>query len=219
MKNNLSKQLALYFVMGSTNCVRNPEETVKAALDGGVTFFQLREKGENSYTGQEMYEFAKRIQSLCQEYGVPFIINDDLELAVQLDADGVHVGQEDTAINQVRRKIGPNKILGVSAHNVEEALAAVKAGADYLGVGPMYSTTTKLDVREVKGPTIIKQVREAGVMLPIVGIGGITEERVAPVIDAGANGVAVISAISQSSDPRKSAKICLDKVLELKKSV
>ncbi|MFD1738006.1 thiamine phosphate synthase [Bacillus salitolerans] len=128
---------------------------------------------------------------------MPFILNDDIDLALEIDADGIHIGQEDESTMSARERIG-DKILGVSAHNVEEAHAAVKAGADYLGVGPMYETSTKTDIREVQGPEVIELIREAGVILPIVGIGGISQGKVEAVIKAGPDGEDVISAISNA---------------------
>jgi thiamine-phosphate pyrophosphorylase len=126
-------------------------------------------------------------------------------MALEVDADGVHVGQEDLPVSFVRKKIG-SKILGVSAHNVEEARQAEEAGADYLGVGPMYPTFTKPDIREVRGPVVIEEIRRAGIVLPIVGIGGIGKGKAKAVTDAGADGVAVISAITQARSPYEAAE-------------
>lgn len=198
--NILREHMQVYFVMGSNNCDRNPEVVLKEALEAGVTCFQFREKGEGAKLGVEKLELGKRLKELCNEYDVPFIVNDDVELALQLDADGVHIGQEDGNITSIQEKIGNEKILGVSTHNVEEALMAVELGADYIGVGPMYFTSTKKDIEEVKGPSVITAIREAGVTLPIVGIGGINTSNAKEVVKAGADGVAVISAISKAED-------------------
>ncbi|QOR67372.1 thiamine phosphate synthase [Cytobacillus suaedae] len=203
--------LELYFVLGSPNCNRDPRHVLREAIEGGITLFQFREKGIGSLEDSEKLDLAKDLLSICREHQIPFIVNDDLELALEIDADGVHIGQEDESATRVREKIG-DKILGVSAHNVEEALAAVKAGADYIGVGPMYETTTKTDIKEVKGPEVIGLIREAGVTLPIVGIGGISKGKVEAVIKAGADGVAVISAISKADSPLKSAQELLSEV-------
>jgi thiamine-phosphate pyrophosphorylase len=158
--------------------------------------FQFREKGVRCLKGKPMVELALELQHLCQKYSVPFIINDDVDLALSLNADGVHIGQEDESVGTVRKKLG-DKILGISAHNVREAKLALDAGADYLGVGPMFQTTTKNDCRPVQGPWVIESMREAGIRLPIVGIGGIHYDNVHKVIEAGSDGVAVISAISK----------------------
>ncbi|MBE4906792.1 thiamine phosphate synthase [Bacillus luteolus] len=203
--------LELYLVLGSPNCNRDPRHVLREAIEGGITLFQYREKGTGSLEDSEKLELAKDLLSICREHQIPFIVNDDINLALEIDADGVHIGQEDELATSAREKIG-DKILGVSAHNVEEALAAVKAGADYIGVGPMYETSTKTDVREVQGPEVIGLIREAGVTLPLVGIGGISQGKAEAVIKAGANGVAVISAISMAEFPLKSAQGLLGEV-------
>lgn len=197
--------LKVYFIMGSTNCVKNPLEVVREAISGGITLFQFREKGHGALVGDEKLEFVKKIQAICKEHEVPFIVNDDIDLALAIDADGVHIGQEDENANAVRKKIG-KKILGVSAHNIEEAQKAIEAGADYLGVGPMYPTSTKTDVRAVQGPTIIQQLRNHGFEIPIVGIGGITANNAASVMAAGADGVSVITAISKANSVVEATK-------------
>jgi thiamine-phosphate pyrophosphorylase len=186
----------LYFVMGSQNCERSPARVLEEALSGGVTMFQFREKGIHCLKGQHMMELALELQYVCQKYSVPFIINDDVDLALSLGADGVHIGQEDESVGMVREKLG-DKILGVSAHNVREAQLALESGADYLGVGPMFQTTTKNDCRPVQGPRLIESIRKTGIRLPMVGIGGIHPGNVHKVIEAGSDGVAVISAISK----------------------
>lgn len=200
---NLRDSLKLYFVMGSQNCEKSPAHVLEEALSDGVTMFQFREKGIHCLKGKPMMEMALDLQYLCQKYSVPFIINDDVELALLLNADGVHIGQEDGSIEGVRKKIG-EKILGVSAHNVEEANLALESGADYLGVGPMFHTITKNDCRIVKGPKVIESIREAGVHLPLVGIGGIHPGNVHEVMEAGSDGVAVISAISKQPEQTRS---------------
>lgn len=199
--NPIKDLLSLYFVMGSPNCKHNPRQVLREAIKGGITLFQFREKGIECLDDSDRFELAKDLQVICREFGVPFIVNDDVELAIDLDADGVHIGQEDRSIEDVRKRIG-NKILGVSAHSIEEAKISIEKGADYLGVGPMYVTTTKLDVRKVQGPQLIRKMREASITIPIVGIGGITQSTVTEVIDNGADGVAIISAISQSNFPK-----------------
>lgn len=201
----IKQQLSVYFIMGTANTTRLPLEVVKEAIQGGITMFQFREKGEKALQGEEKKQLARQIQALCQEANVPFIVNDDVQLAIDLDADGVHVGQEDTNAKDVRQRIG-NKILGVSTHNLDEVKQAVKDGADYVGMGPVYPTETKKDTRSVQGVSLITEVRRHGLQIPIVGIGGITYDNAAPVIQAGADGVSIISAISQSTDPKKAAE-------------
>ncbi|AYJ88337.1 thiamine phosphate synthase [Bacillus safensis] len=201
----IKQQLSVYFIMGTTNTTRQPLDVVKEAIQGGITMFQFREKGEKALQGDEKKQLARQIQALCQEANVPFIVNDDVQLAIDLDADGVHVGQEDTNAKDVRERIG-NKILGVSTHNLDEVKQAMKDGADYVGMGPVYPTETKKDTRSVQGVSLITEVRRHGLQIPIVGIGGITYDNAAPVIQAGADGISIISAISQSADPKKVAE-------------
>lgn len=201
----MKKQLALYLVMGSINCRKSPEDVLREAIVGGITLFQFREKGTGALQGTEKKELAGRLFSICREHGIPFIVNDDVELMLALDADGLHIGQEDGSIKVMRNRIG-DKILGVSAHNLAEARAALAGGSDYLGVGPMYETQTKEDIREVRGPAVIREMRDSGITCPIVGIGGIASGKAAPVIAAGADGVAVISAISQAISPAEAAQ-------------
>ncbi|MEH7277348.1 thiamine phosphate synthase [Bacillus toyonensis] len=207
----MSNLLQVYFIMGSNNCTKDPLAILEEALDGGVTLFQFREKGEGALTGEDRVRFAKKLQALCKEYGVPFIVNDDVELAIELDADGVHVGQDDEGITSVREKMG-NKIIGVSTHTIEEAKWAIENGADYLGVGPIFPTSTKKDTKAVQGTKGLAHFREQGITVPIVGIGGITIENTATVIEAGADGVSVISAISLADSAYESTKRLAEEV-------
>lgn len=207
----MSKLLQVYFIMGSNNCTKDPLSVLKEALDGGVTLFQFREKGEGALIGEDRVRFAKELQALCREYGVPFIVNDDVELAIELDADGVHVGQDDEGITSVREKMG-DKIIGVSTHTIEEARWAIENGADYLGVGPIFPTSTKKDTKAVQGTKGLAHFREQGITIPIVGIGGITIENTASVIEAGADGVSVISAISLAESAYESARKLAEEV-------
>ncbi|MGE6539946.1 thiamine phosphate synthase [Bacillus luti] len=207
----MSKLLQVYFIMGSNNCMKDPLAVLKEALDGGVTLFQFREKGEGALTGEKRLQFAKEVQALCKEHGVPFIVNDDVELAIELDADGVHVGQDDEGITSVRERMG-DKIIGVSTHTIEEARWAIENGADYLGVGPIFPTSTKKDTKAVQGTKGLAHFREQGIMIPIVGIGGITIENTASVIEAGADGVSIISAISLAESAYESTKELVEEV-------
>ncbi len=193
-------KLALYFILGSTNTDKNLETILQDAIDGGITLFQFREKGLGAKIGEEKHELAKLLQQICRNAKIPFIVNDDVELALELDADGVHVGQEDEDAQLVRKKIGSDKILGVSAHSVEDVCRAMEAGADYIGLGPIFPTTSKADAKEVQGVKVLKQIRKQGIDIPIVAIGGITEHNARDVILAGADGISVISAIASASD-------------------
>ncbi|MFI8707726.1 thiamine phosphate synthase [Bacillus sp. NPDC077411] len=213
-KQQMSELLQVYFIMGSNNCSKDPLQVMKEALDGGVTLFQYREKGDGALTEENLYTFAGQLQSLCKKYHVPFIVNDDVELAIALDADGVHIGQDDENIQIVREKMG-DKIIGVSAHTIEEARFAIENGADYLGVGPIFQTNTKKDAKAVQGTAGLRFFRESGIEIPIVGIGGITTYNAASVVEAGADGVSVISAISLAESPYNSAKKLAEQVKKI----
>ncbi|MFD2371488.1 thiamine phosphate synthase [Brevibacillus sp. GCM10020057] len=204
----LREKMGVYFVVGTQDCGYSVERTleiVREALQGGVGTLQLRDKG-SKLTAQERFELGRQMQALCRETGAIFFVNDDVELAVRLGADGVHVGQDDMQLADVRAAVGPDMYIGISAGTVEEALAAQAGGADCIGVGAMYATSSKADAGEPIGPAALRAIREAvGRELPIVGIGGITLENAAEVIAAGADGVAVISAISRAVSPRQAA--------------
>lgn len=176
-------------------------EQVEQALKGGVTFVQLREK---NLSDEDFYKEALEIKALCKKYKVPFVINDDVELALRVDADGVHVGQEDMACKRAREILGENKIIGVSTHNVEEALRAVQDGADYLGAGAVFSTSTKSNVTNLSKQTLTDICKAVDV--PVVAIGGISQKNVEQLSGSGISGVAVISAIFASKDIKNAAE-------------
>jgi thiamine-phosphate pyrophosphorylase len=192
------EQLAVYFIMGTQN-VKNRKalDVLEEALQAGVTIFQYREKGAGALEGAEYEQFARQCQALCKAYNVPFIVNDDVELAVALQADGVHIGQDDEKARKVREKIGKG-ILGISAHTLEEVKEAVKSGADYVGIGPVFPTKSKADAKSPVGTGFLEQVVSNFPDLPAVAIGGITEERAPEVLQTGVDGVAVISVICES---------------------
>lgn len=174
---------------------------VKESLDGGVTFLQLREKELDEV---HFLEEAKELQQLCREYQVPFIVNDNVDIAISMNADGVHVGQSDMEAGDVRVKLGPDKIIGVSAQTVEQAVLAEKHGADYLGVGAVFPTGSKDDADDVSYETL-KAICEA-VSIPVIAIGGITQENVKELAGSGICGIAVISAIYAQQDIRKASE-------------
>lgn len=180
---------------------RTLKEQVKEALDGGVTFLQLREKHIDS--GLFLQE-AQELKDLCKQYQVPFVINDDVELALKVDADGVHVGQSDMKAGDVRKKLGKDKIIGVSAQTVEQAVMAEKHGADYLGVGAVFPTSSKDDAQEVDYETL-KAICQA-VQIPVIAIGGINAKNVDRLKGSGICGVAVISAIFAQEDIKEAVK-------------
>lgn len=168
---------------------------VEKVLKGGATFIQLREKNLDE---EHFMEEAKEIQKLCRKYHVPFIINDNVELTAAIDADGVHVGQRDMEAGDVRAKLGPDKIIGVSAQTVQQAVEAEKRGADYLGVGAVFPTGTKEDAVEV-GKEVLKEICEV-VSIPVVAIGGVGAHNVEELSGSGISGIAVISALFAQPD-------------------
>lgn len=170
-------------------------EQVEAALKGGVTCVQLREKelDETAFLQE-----AKELCALCRRYGVPFLVNDNVEIAIACGADGIHVGQEDLAAGEVRRRVGENMILGVSVHTVEEACQAVRDGADYLGLGAVFPTSTKTDVEQMSNETL-RAICDA-VDVPIVAIGGINRGNILKLAGSGVDGVALVSAIFSAED-------------------
>lgn len=168
---------------------------VEKALKGGVTFIQLREK---QLEEEQFLEEALEIGKLCRSYGVPFVINDNASVAAKSDADGVHVGQDDMDIGSVRALLGPDKIIGVSVHTVEEALAAEAGGADYLGTGSAFSTGTKKDARLLPDG-MLREICSA-VKIPVIAIGGIEKENVQKLRGNGLSGIAVISAVFGQPD-------------------
>lgn len=173
---------------------------VEESLKGGATMIQLREKHLDH---EHFLKEAKEIKELCRKYQVPFLINDDVDLAVEVDADGVHVGQHDMEAGEVRKKIGPNRILGVSAQTVEQALLAQQAGADYLGVGAVFPTGTKDDADAVSIQTLGEICR--AVSIPVVAIGGIGQHNVMQLAGSGICGIAVVSAIYAQPDIQNAA--------------
>ena len=180
---------------------RKLSDVVKESLDGGVTFVQLREKELDEET---FLKEALEIKELCSRYNVPFVINDNVELAKKIDADGVHVGQSDMEAGDVRAMLGPDKIIGVSAQTVEQAILAEKRGADYLGVGAVFKTGSKADADDVSFETL-KAICDA-VSIPVIAIGGITLENVKELSGSGICGIAVISAIYAAGDIKKAAE-------------
>lgn len=165
-------------------------DQVREAIDGGATFIQLREKELDE---ERFEQEAREIGALCRERHIPFVLDDNVMLAKKVGADGVHVGQSDMEAGNVRALIGPDRILGVSAQTVEQAIRAEQAGADYLGVGAVFPTGSKDDATEVSYDTV-KAIVEA-VSIPVIAIGGITKDNVGELSGTGIAGVAVISAI------------------------
>ena len=189
--------LRLYFIAGSQNG-SSPKavlEVLERALDEGITAFQWREKGKGSLEGSAKLNFGREAEFLCKKYGVPFIVNDDLDMALRLKADGLHLGQDDGNYERALGKVG---ILGVSAHDFSEIKAALKAS--YIGIGPVYPTKSKKDAKEALGLDFLREVRRKYPLLPFVAIGGLDQDKALACMRMGASGVAVISAIFEDED-------------------
>lgn len=186
-------------------------EQVKEALENGVTCVQLREKELDE---SDFLKEAKQISTLCKEYKVPFIVNDNVDIAIACKADGIHIGQEDMELTNVRKLVGEDMIIGVSANTVEEAIKAQEGGADYIGIGAVFATSTKTDVDVLSFETL-KSICEA-VDIPTVAIGGIKKDNICKLKGSGIDGVAVVSAIFAAKDIATATKELL---LEVKKAV
>ena len=198
-----AKRLRLYAVTdrawagGTEGLLRQVAE----AIDGGAGIVQLREK----HLGQaDFLAEAERFVALCREKGAVSIINDNVDIAAQVGADGVHIGQEDLEAGRARELLGPDKVIGVSAHSVAEALAAQAAGADYLGVGAAFATGTKTDATPISRETI--RAITAAVDIPVVAIGGISRDNILELRDCGLDGVAVVSALFAQTDVKAAAE-------------
>lgn len=195
--------LKLYFICGTTTCLGKDLYTVvEDALKGGITLFQLREKGEGALEGKDKVELAIKLQDLCKKYNVPFIVNDDIELALEIDADGVHVGQDDLGVDEIR-KLMPDKIIGLSIGNEEELKQSKVEYVDYVGVGPVYVTQSKDDAGGAIGYEGLELMRKLLPKMPLVAIGGIQTQHIKDVMKTNVDGVSIISAISYSDNIEK----------------
>ena len=198
--------LKLYFICGTTTCLGKDLYTVvEDALKGGITLFQFREKGKGALEGKEKLELAVKIQDLCKKYNVPFIVNDDIALALEIDADGVHVGQDDLGVDEIR-KLMPNKIIGLSIGNEEELKQSKVEYVDYVGVGPVYVTQSKDDAGGAIGYEGLELMRKLLPQMPLVAIGGIQTQHIKDVMKTNVDGVSIISAISYSDNIEKTVR-------------
>ncbi|MBQ8987068.1 MAG: thiamine phosphate synthase [Lachnospiraceae bacterium] len=199
----VSKESLLLYAITDRSWLRGRtlRSQVEEALDGGATFLQLREKNLDD---AHFLEEARELQALCREHGVPFIVNDNVDVALAMGADGIHVGQHDMEAGDVRKLLGPDKILGVSAQTVEQAILAEQRGADYLGVGAVFPTGSKDDADDVSFEEL-KAICEA-VSIPVVAIGGISLLNVKELAGSGICGIAVISAIFAQNDIKMAAQ-------------
>jgi len=182
------------------------EDVARAAVRGGAGVIQLRDK---TSTARELVGRARRLQQVCSEMGAPFVVNDRLDVALAAGADGVHLGPEDVHVSDARR-VAPDMVIGASAGDVQTARRLEQAGADYLGCGAVYrAAPSKPDASEPKGPAFLQEIADE-VTIPFVGIGGITADNAAAVVEAGASGVAVIRSICDASNPEAAARELLD---------
>ena len=194
---------SLYLVTDRSLCgSRSTIDVVAAAVAGGVSCVQLREK---HLPVREMIAEARQLISFLRPLGIPLIVNDRVDVALAANADGVHLGQSDMHIGDARNILGPGRIIGISAESVDDAVTAEQEGADYVGISPVFGTMTKTDIAEPLGLAGVREIRWR-VGLPLVGIGGISAANAAEVVRAGADGVAVVSAIVSAASPENSAR-------------
>lgn len=201
----LAKSLSLYVVTDERSDGDALLPIVEEAIRGGVTAVQLRRKAE---LGKRFLEVALAMRELTRQHGVLFFVNDRVDIAALVDADGVHVGQDDIPCAEARKLLGPNAYIGVSAETVAEAIAAEQAGADYLGVGAVYPTLSKPDAGFTGLPGLQEIVQ--AVHIPVVAIGGIRQDNAAEVVAYGAHGLAVVSAVMSATNPRQAASSLLE---------
>ena len=206
--NFTNKDLSLYLVTDRRWLIgKTLAEEVEDAIKGGVTFVQLREKELNH---KEFLIQAKEIRKITHRYNVPFVINDNIEIAIESDADGVHVGQTDRSVKEIRTLLGKNKIIGLSASTVSSAREGEALGADYIGVGAVFSTSTKLDASCVSREQLIQICNS--ISIPVVAIGGITSENLSSLSGTGIAGVAVVSAILAQNNSEIASKKLLEQL-------
>ena len=214
--NKIQKMLSVYFVAGTQDCLHLPGSPAQnllviltKALQAGITCFQFRDKGQGSLEAMpdQQKQLAMQCLHLCHQYQVPMIVNDNVDLALEIQADGIHVGQSDMAVSEILAKRKGKMLLGLSTNNWAELLAAKdNDNIDYLGVGPIFATASKRDHSEPLGLDYVAHLTKLDIQKPYVVIGGINEHNAAQLRQAGAKGVAVISAITQSKDMAKTIR-------------
>lgn len=197
--------LSLYLVTDKSDDVEKFLKTIEEAIKGGTTVVQIREKTAETL---DFYNLALKVKQITEKYNVPLIINDRVDVALAVDADGVHVGQSDMPCDVTRRLIGEDKILGVSAATIEEAKKAEKDGADYIGTGAVFTTATKDDAPDITKQDLIDVVES--INIPVVAIGGINLDNAHELVDTGIAGLSVVSAIMSSDNPKKSSQELLN---------
>nr|WP_295000272.1 thiamine phosphate synthase [uncultured Methanobrevibacter sp.] len=197
--------LSLYLVTDKSEDVEKFLRTIEEAIKGGVSVVQIREKTADTL---DFYNLSLKVKDITTKYNVPLIINDRVDIALAIDADGVHVGQSDMPCDVTRKLVGPDKIVGVSAATIEEAKKAEKDGADYIGTGAVFPTATKDDAPKITKKDL-KEIVDS-INIPVVAIGGITLENAHELKDTGIKGLSVVSAIMSSDNPKKSSEELLN---------
>lgn len=194
------KLLRVYFIAGTQDTSDgNLERVLQEALEAGITLYQFREKGQNALTGEAKEILARKLFEMCKAKGVPFIVNDDIALAKKIDADGIHLGQDDEKIENIIDDFN-DKIIGLSVGNFAEYDQSDLTHVDYIGVGPVYETSSKSDAKKPGGIELIRKMRLYDEDIPIVAIGGITDANSEMILAAGADGISTISSITKSDD-------------------
>ena len=212
IKKELLNNIDLYFITDSNLTKKGILNDVKSAISAGVKIIQYREK---EGTTREMFSKASAIKNMCVKANVLFIINDIVDIALATDADGVHLGDDDMPYHVARKLLGKNKIVGLTIHDLNEAKNAEVMGADYIGVSPIFKTTTKIDAGTPKGLNLIKEIKN-NISIPFVAIGGINEDNIKSVLNAGAKSIAIISAIISKENVKEECKKFIDIILSYK---
>ncbi len=207
----LLKEMDFYLVTDSELSKKGTLFDVKEAVESGCRIVQYREKNKST---QEMVHEASEIKRICSDRAI-FLVNDRIDVALAVDADGIHIGQDDMPIDIARELLGSDKIIGLSVHDRDEAVQAEKKGADYVGLGPVFDTSTKKDAGKGVGPSRIREVK-AAITVPVVAIGGINKENCSSVIENGADSLVAISAVICSDDVKKETKLFIDLIREIK---
>lgn len=207
------EEIDFYLVTDSELSKKGTLSDVKDAVESGCRIIQYREKNKST---KEMVSEASEIKSICGDNAI-FLVNDRIDVALAVGADGVHIGQDDMPICTARKLLGAEKIIGLTVHNGDEAIEAEKNGADYIGLGPIFDTSTKKDAGKGIGPAMIREVKSA-IRIPVVAIGGINKENCRSVIESGADSLVAISAIVCSDDVKRETKDFIDIILENKTS-
>lgn len=216
MKNKFL-DLRAYFIAGPQDfpklSIDDAVDKISVIIKSGVTVYQFRDKGTIYNNKNQRLEVAKRLQEVAQKVAVSFIVNDDVELARELSADGIHVGQDDDSVSKIRELIGQEMWVGLSVSNDMELESAQKSGADYLGIGPIYPTNSKSDAAKPIGINYLRKMLEHN-QLPTVGIGGITQSLLTELSETKHGGVAVISLLTEAENPEKVVKIIKQKIMQ-----